>query len=252
MNREHALYVGHVWHRRQRPAEHDFRYPFWWLWINLDNVEALLARSRWWGRRWRPITFREQDYLHGRPTLRQDIVNEAARLNMDWSTGHICLLAQPRILGWCFNPLALYWHFPRDSDHPDAVIAEVHNTPWNERHCYALPLSGDDTVVQHEKAFHVSPFMAMQQDYRWKIHYDVDAIRVVIENLDEQGMIFSAGVTLARQPAYGQQMVQVLRRYGAQGLKVSAAIYAHAWRLWRKGVPFVRHPQHHGAEYNKR
>ena len=63
-------------------------------------------------------------------------------------------------------------------------------------------------------------------------------------NIDAEGVIFSAGLSLTRHPAYRGQMTDVMRVYGAQGMKVSAAIYAHAWRLWRKGVAFVRHPKH--------
>jgi hypothetical protein len=244
VNREHALYRGHVWHRRQRPAVHEFRYPFWWLWINLDDIDGLLARHPWWGRRWRAVTFREQDYLHGKEGLRDGIVAEATRLGLDWNEGEVCLLSQPRIFGWCFNPLSLYWHFPVGSDHPDSVIAEVHNTPWNERHWYALPLAGEKTELRHEKAFHVSPFMPMEQDYAWQFQFDADSLSVVIKNIDAEGVIFSAGLSLTRHPAYRGQMTDVMRVYGAQGMKVSAAIYAHAWRLWRKGVAFVRHPKH--------
>ena len=247
MNADHALYAGEVWHHRQRPVAHGFRYPFWWLWLDLDDIDGLLARSPWWGRRWRPVVIREADYLGGGPDpLVRRCRQRAAELGMDWRQGRIFLLSQPRVLGWLFNPLSLYWHFPVGSEQPDGVIAEVHNTPWHERHCYALPLvaePGGPYRIEHDKAFHVSPFMAMAMRYQWQLSQDARGLEVTIRNVDEHGGLFAAGVRLRREPADADGMVSVLRRYPFQTIKASAAIYAHAWRLWRKGVPFYRHPR---------
>ncbi len=245
-----AVYAGKVWHRRLRPVEHRFSYPFWWLWVSVDDVEALLQRSPWWGRRWRPVTVRDADYVPGQgDTLRERLERKAHSLDLDWRDGTICLLAQPRILGWCFNPLALYWHFPAGSETPDSAIAEVHNTPWHERHYYRLDVAaaGESEGFRQRKAFHVSPFMPMEQDYRWHLTLENQRLAVVIDNLDDHGHLFSAGVTLERTDATTASMKEVLWRYGAQGIKVSMAIHAHAWRLWRKGVAFQPHPRRRKA-----
>lgn len=253
---EHALLLGRVWHRRIRPVEHRFSYPFWWAWINLDDVDGLLRRSMWWGRAWRPIVFNEQDYLDGLPgALRERVTAKADSLGLDWRAGTVCLMSQPRILGWLFNPISLYWHFAPGKGQPTSVIAEVHNTPWNEKHWYRLDLAKAKEMVEkdaeaaakfadvsHKKAFHVSPFMPMDLRYEWRLEVDMSGTNVAIDNHDDEGVLFSAGVSLQRMNADKGAMVAMLRRYGAQTLKVSLAIYAHAWRIWRKGISFHRHP----------
>ena len=259
---DHALLTGRVWHRRIRPVEHRFSYPFWWAWINLDDVDGLLQRSAFWGRAWRPIVFNEQDYLDGAPgSLRERITHKAHSLGLDWRVGTVCLMSQPRILGWLFNPISLYWYFSQGSVQPESVIAEVHNTPWDEKHWYRLDLGvvgavnenvSDEGVekkatsqvdeISHKKTFHVSPFMPMDLRYKWRLDVDLSGANVGIDSHDDEGVFFSAGVSLQRVDANKNAMVGMLQRYGAQAFKVSLAIYAHAWRIWRKGVGFHRHP----------
>lgn len=255
---EHALFTGRVWHRRMRPVEHRFSYPFWWAWINLDDVDGLLRRSAWWGRAWRPIVFNEQDYLDRLPgRLRERVTVKADSLGLDWRAGTVCLMSQPRILGWLFNPISLYWYFEPGNGRPTSVIAEVHNTPWNEKHWYRLDLTEVADVIElggeeshgvsfdrisHKKAFHVSPFMPMDLRYEWRLDVDMSGTNVAIDNHDDDGVLFSAGVSLQRVNADKGAMVAMLRRYGAQAFKVSLAIYAHAWRIWRKGIRVHQHP----------
>ena len=241
---DHAIYLGEVWHRRELPVVHAFRYPFWWLWLNLDDIDGLLGRSRWWGRRWRPGVIRESDYLDGAEgALSVRVRGKAAQLGLDWERGEVCMLTQPRLLGWLFNPITLYWHFAENSAVADSVIAEVHNTPWQEKHWYPLSLGPDgDSQVEHDKAFHVSPFMGMDMRYRWTLSQNNRDLSVTISNLNDQGRVFAAGVRMLRQPAEAANLAAVLCRYPGQSIKTSAAIYAHAWRLWRKGVSFHRHP----------
>ncbi len=243
---DHAIYTGEVWHRRESPVVHAFRYPFWWLWLNLDDIDGLLGRSAWWGRRWRPGVIRERDYLDGAEgSLSGHVRRKASGLGLDWHSGAICMLTQPRLFGWLFNPITLYWHFPDGADEADSVIAEVHNTPWHEKHWYPLgfePGSGEKRV-EHDKAFHVSPFMPMDMRYRWALSQNDRDLSVMISNLNDQARVFAAGVRMVRQPATANNLASVLWRYPAQSFKASAAIYAHAWRLWRKGVSFHGHPR---------
>src|SRR5690554_3730853 len=241
---DHALYTGEVWHRRQAPVVHAFSYPFWWLWLNVDDIDGFLERSPWWGRRWRPAVIREKDYLDKGPgTLAQRARAKAAELGLDWQHGSVCMLAQPRLFGWSFNPLILFWHFPEGASVPDSIIAEVHNTPWQERHWYALePVATDKGLAfEHKKDFHVSPFMSMAMNYRWLFSQDNRALSVTINNINDSGRVFAAGVRMQRQPAKRDSMMAVLRKYPAQSFLASMAIYAHALKLWRKGVGFDAH-----------
>ena len=250
MKPEHALYSGRVWHHREYPVTHQFSYPLWLLAVDLDDTEALLSRHPLWGRKRRLVTVRDTDYLAGEAgagarTLARAVRDKAASLGMDWREGRVIMLAQPRLFGWLFNPLVLYWHFAPGSERPDQVLAEVSNTPWHQTHWYPLTLSpaGDNTwQVEHDKAFHVSPFMGMFMRYRWTVVMHDARLTVRIENWERENRVFTAGMTLERQAADSASMGRVIRRFGWQSLRVSAGIYAQAFRLWRKGVPFHGHP----------
>ncbi|WP_111657039.1 DUF1365 domain-containing protein [Isoalcanivorax indicus] len=249
MKPEHGLYSGCVWHQRERPVVHRFSYPLWLLAVDIDDTATLLARHRWWGRKRRPVVLRDRDYLAGEASgdrgLSAAVRDKAAALGMDWQQGRVIMLAQPRLFGWLFNPLVLYWHFAPGSPVPDQLLAEVSNTPWHQTHWYPLvlaPAGGNEYTAEHDKGFHVSPFMAMAQRYRWTVVLHDASLTVRIENWDSDGKLFTAGMTLDRQEADALNMGQVIRRFGWQSLRVSAGIYAQAFRLWRKGVPFHGHP----------
>lgn len=242
---DHALYTGEVWHRRETPTVHAFRYPFWWLWLNLDDVDGLLARSPLWGRRWRPAVIRERDYLQqGSGSLSERAREKAAELGLDWREGSVCMLSQPRLFGWSFNPLTLFWHFPPGASVPDSIIAEVHNTPWNERHWYPLvPVATPAGLAfEHPKDFHVSPFMGMDMRYCWTFSQNNRDLTVTISNMADHNKVFAAGVRMQRQSADRVTLRAVLRQYRGQSFRASMAIYGHALKLWRKGVGFHAHP----------
>lgn len=265
MTLRHGIYQGKVWHERKTPMVHRFTYPLWLMAADVDDVDGLLARHWAWGRRWRPIVVRDGDYLGSdskavetpHAPLGVRVRAKAAELGLDWQQGRILMLAQPRIFGWLFNPIVLYWHFPAEqagsgpgSDsamaRPDQVIAEVSNTPWHQTHWYPLRLIPDGEggfTVQDDKAFHVSPFMGMDMRYHWYLKVNDASITVRIENWQQDEKIFTAGMTLAGQPATATTMGSVIRRFGWQSVRVSAGIYAQAFRLWRKGVPFHGHPE---------
>ena len=129
-----AIARGKVWHQRLVPFRHGFHYPLWMVWCDLAEVDAMLARHPAWGRRWRPVVFRDSDFVDARPDSLNDKVREkAVELGLDWQAGRVVMLGQWRTLGTLFNPLVLYLHFSGDSEQPDSMLAEVQNTPWRER-----------------------------------------------------------------------------------------------------------------------
>lgn len=246
---EPAIYRGTVWHSRVAPVRHDFRYPLWLAWLDLDQIEQTLSRSPLWGRRFRPVTFRDQDFVDSSDqALTLKVRQRAAEYGMNWSRGRVLMLAQLRTFGWLFNPLVLYWHFPEGEEQPDGVLAEVRNTPWQQRHWYPLPLdkasaeSGDGLTVRHPKAFHVSPFMHMAMDYHWHLELQGEALHVRIDNHDQTGKVFTAGLRMQRLAINSRSMRHIIREFGWQTLHTSLRIYRQAWSIWRLGVPFVPHP----------
>ncbi len=241
-----ALATGQVWHQRHSPMVHAFRYPLWLVWCDVDAPDQLLARQRLWGRRWRPVTFRDRDFIDASARPLGDKVRErAGEAGLNWRGGRVYMLGQWRTFGVLFNPLVLYFHYPPGADRPASMLAEVRNTPWHERHIYALSLSQGEEgpqEVEHEKTFHVSPFLPLGLRYHWRLHALFPDLRLTLEDRDGDRVVFTAGLNMRMAQADGRAMVRVIGRFGAQSVKTVAGIYWQAWKLWRKGARFHAHP----------
>jgi DUF1365 family protein len=245
-----AVYEGWVSHRRFRPRRHGFRYRVGMIYVDLDQLPELLERPPWWSaRRPAPAWFRRADYL--RPTdrpLDEAVRDLVAERTGERPTGSIRLLTHPRYWGYGFNPVSFYYVFEAEGSRPRWVVADVSNTPWNERHSYLLgPLGETDGAgnwrPECRKVFHVSPFMPMDQDYRWLLRPPGDSLLVNIANHDGAGRIFHATLSLRRRPLTTANLNRLLWRYPWLSLKIIAGIHWQALRLWLKGVPYVPHPE---------
>jgi hypothetical protein len=128
------------------------------------------------------------------------------------------------------------------------VVAEVNNTPWGERHCYVLDSSintgtTDKMEFRVDKVFHVSPFMDLDMGYHWRLTRPDDNLLVHIENYQNEVRLFDATMTMARAPINSQTLASALLRFPLLTVKITAAIYFEAMRLWLKRVPFHSHPE---------
>ncbi len=135
-----ALYDGVVRHRRFTPVEHELRQELRYALVDLDDSPAAIDVHRGWSvRRPTPVWLRRTDYLDGtdRPWLEVLAELVGARLGRV-PVGPVRLLTQPRVLGWLFNPISIYYLYEPDGRTLDAVVFEVTNTPWHERHWYVL------------------------------------------------------------------------------------------------------------------
>jgi DUF1365 family protein len=249
MDSASAVYEGWVSHRRYRPRAHSFRYRIGLLYVDLAELpEVLDAHPLWSARRFAPAWLRRADYL--RPTSQtllaavRRVIKEQAGVTCD---GPVRLLTHPRYWGTCFNPVSFYYVFAADGQTVQWIIADVSNTPWLERHAYVLGPLGD--VDEHgawrpitRKTFHVSPFMAMDMEYRWLLRPPADTLVVNIENHTAEGRLFDATLSLRRHPVTKQNLGRLLWRYPVQTVSVVARIYWQALRLWRKRIPYVPHP----------
>jgi uncharacterized protein len=244
-----ALYRGSVRHRRFAPVPHAFRFPLFLMYLDLDELPTLF-RGRWlWSAR-RPAVawFRRADYL-GDPGVPLD---RAVRDLVAARTGHrpagpIRLLTHLRTLGFVMNPVSLYYCFAPGGHDVEAIVAEVTNTPWNERHAYVLrpDAAGGGRGPWRfvfDKAHHVSPFLAMALRYDWRCSAPGPRLVVHIENHSARGRLFDATLALRREPLTGGSLAAALVRYPWLTAQVAVGIYWQALRLWLKGAPFHAHP----------
>jgi DUF1365 family protein len=225
-----AFYEGTVAHRRHAVREHTFRYRVSMAYLDLDEVASLpMARRR----------FRRADHIGDPARPLKEVVREIA--GPDAPRGPVRVLTNLRTLGHCFNPVCFYYLFEEDGETVGAVVAEVTNTPWGDRHPYVLRREGDGRVLAADidKRMHVSPFMGMDQRYTLRAAEPGRTLSVHIENREDGDRVFDATLNLERRPLDRGGLV---RHYGAT-LRTVALIYAHAVALRLKGVPWHRRPE---------
>ncbi|MBO9514904.1 MAG: DUF1365 domain-containing protein [Variovorax sp.] len=234
-------------HRRLRPVSHLLRYRVFWFLVDLDELPALSRRLRLFSfDRFNVFSLRQRDYGDGAGLrARVEHLLRAAGLGAE---GAIHLLTMPRLLGYAFNPLNIYFcHRPDGVLH--AVLYEVNNT-FGARHTYLIEVKGAAArpghIVQHcAKQMHVSPFLDLDMRYRFDIdppRPDRDGLRVGIAASDLGGTVLTAVLDARRQPLTDLALLRTLVLFPFVTLKVIVAIHWEAMRLWLKGLRVRANP----------
>jgi DUF1365 family protein len=279
-----AIYTGRLRHRRFAPREHSFEYRLFMMYVDLAELDQVF-RNRWLWSVKRPSLawLRRKDYLGDATVPLDQAVRDRVEIETgERPTGPIRMLTHLRYLGVGFNPVTFYYCFDGADTHVETVVAEITNTPWNERHEYVLsarapsplrgegwgegenpstnrPLSltlshegrGDEKTRQHlhfrfDKTFHVSPFMAMNCEYDWRFsvptHADRERLTVHMQNMQGKQKSFDATLDLQRREITGWSLATTLASFPAMTVTVIVGIYWQALRLWLKRMPFHSHP----------
>jgi DUF1365 family protein len=238
-----CLYEGTIRHRRAAPAQ-EFAHPIALAYVDLEELPSLLE-GRLLRRGPGLLRFRRRDYL-GDPRLPLDVAvrDRLQQLTGERPGGPIRLLTQLRSFGLCFNPVSFYYCHDAAGERVASVLAEVTNTPWGERHAYALTASGHGVVSGgFAKQLHVSPFMGMDHRYEARASEPGATLSVHIQSLSSGETTFDATLSMQRRELTRAAVARMSARYPVASARTLALIYGHAVGLKLAGARVHRHPQ---------
>jgi len=244
MNWRSGIYEGWVRHRRFAVTPNAFRYRLFMMYLDLGEVSELFAnRWLWSDCRWALARFRRDDHF-GDPALPlEEAVRDLVETRLGRRpTGRIGLLTHLRYFGFVINPISIYVCFEAGTDRVEAIVLEVQNTPWRERHLYVL-----DAIATNRfrvvKDFHVSPFLGMNIAYDMVITPPSERLIAHMDCVCDGRTELDATLHLRRTEITGHSLARVLCQYPLMTMKVAAGIYWQALKLWWKKCPIFTHPQ---------
>ena len=254
-----CIYEGTVRHRRFRPVSNEFRYRLFLMFLDLNELpEVFKGRLAWSGDRFNLAYFRRADHL-GDPQIPLDqavrsLVEERTGAR---PTGPIRLMTHLRYFGYCFNPVSFYYCYDQAGSRVETIVAEIHNTPWQEEHCYVLGEALNEHPVrgwkryQFAKDFHVSPFMDMGLWYDWRFREPGESLSAHLTDIEKGTKLFDATLSLRRREISDSALTRVLISYPFMTVKVTTMIHWQALRLLTKGAPFFLHPAKRNPGYQE-
>jgi uncharacterized protein len=237
-----TLYKGTVRHTRLRPVHHDFKYRVYYGLWDIDELDRLDRGLRLFSvDRFNLFAIDKRD--HGPEdgtSLRDWVVKLLERAGVEHNGGRIELLAYPRVLGYVFNAISVWYCYDPDG-RLVAVVHEVRNT-FSDKHSYVVPVNGRDLTHGFEKLLHVSPFNDMDSTYSFSMTPPGEHLSLGISQRDDGGPLLRAGLSLTRMPLTDLNLLRLFWSHPLLTLKVVGGIHWEAVRLWLKGARFHRRP----------
>ncbi len=234
-----AIFEGWVRHRRYLPCHHSFTYSLYMMYLDLAELASgdlpALAGCR---RR-----FRRTDHFGDPARALDECIRDLVQAQTGRSVrGPVRLLTHLRQGGYVMNPVCFYYCFDESGSELEAIVAEVHNTPWGEMHAYVLDRAEGQSIHRFAKAFHVSPFMKMAQQYAWRFNRPDKSLVVHMENEESAARVFDATLVLKRKPLTRSNVRLMSLKHPWSTRAVISRIYIQALKLWIKRVPVQPHP----------
>ena len=241
MIKNSVIYNGKVIHRRFKPKEHYFKYNVFSLLIDLDELEIIQNKIKIFSyNKFNIISFYETD--HGPrdgTSLKRWIIKNLKDIGINNENIQIKLLCYPRIFGYAFNPLSVFFIYDQNS-RLISILYEVKNT-FGEQHTYIFRTDDNKTIKNNcSKKFHVSPFIEMECHYYFRVLKPSDKISVIIDQSDKNGKLLYASQDGKAKQLNEKNLLISYISHPLMTFKIIAAIHYEAFKLWLKGIKFVK------------
>ena len=216
--------------------------------LDLDELPQVFAKHPLWSlEKFNAATFRRKDYLGSPETnLKEAVKQRIQEAGHPVPQGSIRLLTHICYFGYAFNPVSFYYCY-NTLGALDCIVAEITNTPWDERHAYVLPIKDGETqskthTFKFQKDFHVSPFLDMDYLYEWRFGTPDQRLLVNMKNHRGQDVDFNATLSMKREPITKKNLSRVLIDFPLMTASVVFKIYWQAFVLWLRKATFFTHP----------
>jgi len=241
MIKNSAIYTGKVIHRRFKPKQHYFKYNVFSILIDLSELKTIQNKIKIFSyNKFNIISFYDID--HGPrdgTSLKQWIIKNLKDIGINDDNIQIKLLCYPRIFGYVFNPLSVFFIYDQNL-RLISILYEVKNT-FGEQHTYIFKTNDDKTIINNcSKKFHVSPFIEMECHYNFRVLKPADKISVIIDQRDNDGKILYASQDGNLRELNEKNLLISFISYPLMTFKIISAIHYEALKLWIKGIKIIK------------
>ena len=237
-----CIYIGSVIHKRFKPKKHFFKYNVFSLFLDLDEINELDQKIPFFSyNKFNILSFFDKDhgYRDG-SSIKDWLIHILKKKNISTIDIKIKILCYPRIFGYVFNPLSIFFIYDKDSN-PIALLYEVKNT-FGEQHTYVFKIDIKNKQILNncKKKFYVSPFMDLESKYFFKVLIPNERLSVIIDQRDKEGKLLFASQDGERVKLSSKNLLKSYLKHPLMTLKIISAIHYEALKLWMKGIKLVK------------
>ena len=237
-----CIYIGNVIHKRFKPKKHFFKYNVFSLFLDLDEINELDQQIPFFSyNKFNILSFFDKDhgYRDG-SSIKDWLIRVLQKKNISTINIKIKILCYPRIFGYVFNPLSIFFIYDVDSN-PIAILYEVKNT-FGEQHTYVFKIDIKNKQILNncKKKFYVSPFMDLESKYFFKVLIPNERLSVIIDQRDKEGKLLFASQDGERVKLSSKNLLKSYLKHPLMTLKIISAIHYEALKLWMKGIKLVK------------
>ena len=237
-----CIYIGSVIHKRFKPKKHFFKYSVFSLFLDLDEINELDQKILFFSyNKFNILSFFDKDhgYRDG-SSIKNWLIHLLQKKDISTINIKIKILCYPRIFGYVFNPLSIFFIYDADSN-PIAILYEVKNT-FGEQHTYVFKIDIKNKQILNncKKKFYVSPFMDLESKYFFKVLIPNERLSVIIDQRDKEGKLLFASQDGERVKLSSKNLLKSYLKHPLMTLKIISAIHYEALKLWMKGIKLVK------------